>query len=294
MNDIQQYLESKNIEVFTKGNNVTSGWLNIRCPFSGCFDHSNHLGIDLKSNFFNCHLCSEKGHITKLIKEIEGCSWTKAKNIARNFSDYDYEIEDDFKPLDTSIIPKEASDIFPQKHIDYLLSRNFNANYLIKKYKLRACHTTGKYRFRIIAPIFIDRIIVSFVAIDVTDEAESKYKLCPNKDAIYPKRKIIYNIDSVKDKIIISEGVNESWAFGDGTCAIFGKKLTKDQINLLLEKEIARVTILLDPEAINEGEEIAEQLSGIINDVRLVEISDCDPDELEIDDINEIKKIAFD
>ena len=57
--DIINYLENREIDYHKAGEkNVGKGWININCPF--CDDPSWHLGINLKSKFFNCYICEQK------------------------------------------------------------------------------------------------------------------------------------------------------------------------------------------------------------------------------------------
>lgn len=75
--DVLSYLDDMGIEYSTGGDNVSSGWVGIQCPF--CSDHKNHLGINLNHKNFSCWICNERGDVVKLIQELEGISFIKAK-----------------------------------------------------------------------------------------------------------------------------------------------------------------------------------------------------------------------
>ena len=79
--DIIAYLESREVEYHTSGKNVTSGWIEINCPFCFPEDPSWHLGINLDTKLYNCYICGNKGSPINLIMEIDQCSFPKAKKI---------------------------------------------------------------------------------------------------------------------------------------------------------------------------------------------------------------------
>ncbi|KKN04850.1 hypothetical protein LCGC14_1093450, partial [marine sediment metagenome] len=161
------YFENRDIVYSTEGKNVTEGWCNIECPFPFCNDPSNHMGVNLESKLFSCWACGEKGGMDRLIQELEGCTWPESQVILSQFQENPYK---DI-PLDTKYpetgsktvrsrdmkdILSSFSDQFPKIHLNYLKGRDFDPEILIPKYRLKACYNTGKYKFRIIAPVIMD------------------------------------------------------------------------------------------------------------------------------------------
>ncbi len=287
--DIITYLESRGLEYKTAGKNIGKGWVGMDCPF--CDDQRNHFGINKKTGKYSCWHCAEHGRIIKFIMVTESCNVKKAITIAKtiDLEEY-YDEESSFIPYEGEIIPKECAKEFPNIHLNYLKGRNFNPTSLIKKYKLRACHNSGKYRFRIIAPVFFNRQIVSFIAGDVTGKAEEKYLFPPNDKTVLPVHDCLYNIDNAEDRIILVEGITDVWRIGGGAVGLLGKQMSKIQMQTLIDKEITRVVVIPDSDAIDSGEMICEQLSGVIDEVMMIYLDEGDPADMNPNDLKDLKE----
>lgn len=291
--DIKAYFDSKSIEYKTGGKNVTAGWINTLCILPGCSDDSNHLGINLKTLIYKCWICSGKGHAIHLVQLIEKCSEGIARQIIKKFPLEDFPWQEEEPPIKNTslILPSEIQDEWPQIHLDYLRSRGFNPEEIIAKFHLRPVYTIGKYRFRIIIPIYMNQELVSFTSMDVLrDGQRPPYMDAPKDKVIVPVKECLYNIDSVKDKAIIFEGVTGCWRFGNGSVASFTSNLMKEQISLLVRKKIKSVFVLFDPDAEAKGSNIANQLSGIIPHVEQIKFSSGDPKDLSISEMAVLKK----
>lgn len=143
--DLIKYIKSINNGRFKNSN----GWHETYCPFCDDINRKNylshgHLYICSTSEFFVCHRCDEKGHITKFIKAIGYCG-----------SDLNSIIKD----TKTSFIITNKT-----RSIVYNKSHNFNENYI--KFK-----TTSVKRYS----IFLEYIKNRCNYINPID-----YKLSPN------------------------------------------------------------------------------------------------------------------
>lgn len=119
----------------------------------------------------------------------------------------------------------------------------------------------GNYKQRIIAPIFYNGKMVSYQGRDIT-EKQIKYKACSTEKEIIHHKHLLYNFDSVSDKMIICEGVADVWRLGKGAVCTFGVAYTKEQVLLILEKKIKKIWILFDNEV--EAQKQAEKLAADI------------------------------
>jgi len=297
--DTIKYLESKEIEYHTRGKNVTRGWTNINCPFPQCDDPSWHCGIS-PQKLFNCYICSEKGDVVKLVKQIENCSWYQAKNIIEQFSEdltVDLKKEDIrySSKIDHLNLPKISLSLPCLIHKNYLIKRNFDPDYLTKKYKLRFCYNIGEWKFRIIIPFYFDNKLITWSGLDVSGKAEIKYKHLSNEKSIVPIKKTLYNIDSISegDSIIIVEGITDVWRLGEPAIATMGIQYTQEQVEMILNKKPSKVIVLFDSEdkAIKQAERLANQLSLFISDVNVIELDEGDPCDLSEQKIIEIGNI---
>ena len=301
MFNIQKYLEDRQVDFHVEGEkNVTKGWVNIQCPFLGCSDPSWHLGINLDSLLIHCYVCGAKGSVERVVQEIDKCSFNKAQKIIEEYNNED-EIRIS-KPLFRSereveqcILPDNIDKIFHKRHREYLKNRNFNPDYLIQKYNLMSVYNIGRYKFRIIIPYYYNGKLICFNTRDITDKAKLRYQFCDTENSVIEVKHTFYNIDTVKDKCIIVEGPSDVWRMGDGCIAVSGKQFTKEQLLMLREKEIKKVLVLYDADDSEEkiGETLANNLTGIVPWVELVELDSGDPGELSKEEVKEIRRIIF-
>lgn len=288
MFDSVDYFESRGVACWTSGKNVTAGWVNIQCPFCG-LDKSNHCGIS-PDNFFNCYVCGETGHVTKLIRQMEKCSWLRAQRIFDSFQQGYHFIEKITEKRERTFLPKECLSKFPRNYLNYLKKRRFVPNYLITKYNLKCCANVGKYKFRIIIPFYFNNQLITFTSLDVTDRQKIKYKHQKIDEAVISVKNTLYNIDSVTDKMILVEGITDVWRVGDCCCAVMGKQITEAQINLIVRKNVKQVLVMFDSDAIEQTKKVANKLYGVIPFVEYVELFDGDPDDFTKDCIAEVRK----
>ncbi len=295
--DVVSYLESKDIEYWQEGKNVTHGWVNIKCIFPHCDDHSNHLGIS-PDRFFNCYICSETGHVTKVVREIEQCSWDRAEKIVKSFREDDFS-DKERSPISTeakilgNILPKGISKNFNDLYKQYFKKRNYNLNYLIHKYDLYEGGIIGDYKFRIIIPFYLDNELITFSSLDITGRQSLKHKHNPDDNAIIPIKHMIYGIDNCNDEMILIESCTDQWNIGDGSGSTSGKKVTVEQINLIVGKGIKKILLIPDSDSIWEWEKVGNKLSGLICSVEMIELPDGDPADLGKGMVEEIRNSFF-
>lgn len=288
--DIRSYLEEKGIEYHTSGKNVTTGWIELNCPF--CSDPSYHLGIS-ELGLFNCWRCGAKGTIIKLIMEYESITYSKAiKELSKYYLSDLKELKQDIqKRYDHNILPKEATKDFPSLHLDYLVRERKFPTSVIQEYDLYACYMIGEYKYRIICPVIEDGKIVNFTAMAVSGQ-NPKYKHCPNHQAIIPMKECLYNIDTVDKTAVIMEGVTDVWRFGIYGVAVMGIEFSQEQINLLVKRKIQNAFIIFDAEELaqRKAEKMANQLSSFIDHVEVINIGVGDPGMLSFDEISHLRR----
>jgi len=297
--DIIEFLEDNGIEFWLGGKNVSPGWVNIQCPF--CDDNSNHCGIKLSDLRVSCWRCG--GHSTKkLIRKIIDCTGQEANQIFKTLSlgaGYYPPFESSASSTLTSknvILPPECEKEFPKSHINYLKNRGFTKpKEIIKKYKLLSTNTIGKYKFRIIIPIYMNRKLVSFTSRDITGQQDIRYKTATIKESIIDPRECVYNYDTLTigcDAIIV-EGPIDVWKMGDNSISILGLTYTKNQIVLIKNKKIRNLFILFDQG--NKEKRAAKKLGSIlaplVQKVEVITLNKVkDPGELKIEEARIIKE----
>jgi DNA primase len=291
MFDVISFLEEYNIDYTTSGKNVTSGWVEINCPFCGD-DPSYHMGVNLSSGLYHCWICGAKGGSEKLIQKLLGISFSKVHKIISDFEINIYEqAEAEKSKAEKIYFPKGFENHFPEMHINYLTKRRFDHKKLIQKYGIKAyLHLGREFAYRIVVPIIMDNQIVNFVGRDVTEKSKEKYINLKNEKAIIPLKNCLYNIDSVKDTAIIVEGIFDAWRIGDGCVATMGVEYTVHQLRELYEKELKKAFIMYDHDALKKAYKLGNILSTFIPRVEVIELEHGDPADMKEEEVSELLK----
>ena len=291
--DIKEYFDDRSIPYWESGKNVTEGWINIQCPF--CDDNSNHLGIDPSTMKTSCWRCGPQGMILNLIMEIESCSYKEAKKIVEMFqSSVPYYTKNkERRIIEGDILPKQAEEL-KKVHKDYLINRGFDPDYLIEKYRLKACYTIGDYKYSIIVPVIVDGEIVNFTAMNIGGNGR-RYQHCPNDQAIIPMKECIYNIDSVRDTALVVEGVTDVWKIGDGAIAVMGMEYTKEQILAIYNTRIRKAVVMFDAGDLEKKKaaKLANALSILIPIVEVIELEFGDPGDFTKEEVKNVREMVF-
>lgn len=288
--NILKLLQDNKIPYWTEGNNVTPGWINVRCPL--CHDSSNHGGFNVTSKqiYYNCWRCGWSP-LERVIGKLCSVSEGTAKRLLDSYAGGTVipkrELLTPEQKNSTLILPgKKLQDI----HRQYLLNRGFNPSELIKKYALKGTGPTGSYKYRIIAPIILDGKTVSYQGRDYTDLQRLKYKTCPLTEEIIHHKNIVYNADNIKDKIIVCEGIFDVWKIGDGAVATFGINFTPKQVEFIASLEPSKIYVMYDsePQAQKQAKKLCSALSGLF-DVYNIILKSGDPADLTEEQVNKLK-----
>jgi DNA primase len=286
--DIVELLEENNVRIWTRGNNVSKGWIGLNCPF--CDDATNHLGIKLSDYRCRCWKCGKKS-LKAVLQNVLDIPSQEARDYIKNLDPANLNklLKEEVDPtiqkmIDGEIaikLPEEATSHFPYLHRQYLKKRNFDVLPTIRKYQLKAVNVHGPYKFRIIIPIIKNKRIVSFTSRDVTDKSKLRYKAAPKN--LYPNPKhYVYNLDSLphgSTSAILVEGPTDVWRLGAGSISFLGVSHHEKQIAEIIKKRIKKLHILFDnDEAGKRAGGLLSKAIGIygikINLVRLMDKED--------------------
>jgi len=294
--DIEKYLESRNIEFWTEGENVKRGWINIQCLW--CSDEKNHLGINLDSKGLNCWICPAKGTVLKLIMRIDKCSLKAAESVVNEFSDIQTSInrslsstehltQREMKVKLPTVAQKELLPLYRK----FLIKRGFEPEHIFNKYNLLCNGPIGQYKHRLIVPFYLRKRLVTFSTRDVSGKAKIPYIHYSN--GLLSQKEILYNIDNCSDVVIVVEGITDVWKIGDGACAVVGIQWTIQQLKMLTD--FKRVFVLFDSE--NKAQESAKRLcsdlSCIVNHVERLELNRGDPGDMSKEDVKHLREEVF-
>lgn len=297
--DIKAFLDDRGVEYYEGGKNVTRGWINVRCLF--CGDHSNHLGINLKTKQMNCWKCGSH-KVIDFIKEVDSCGFGKVKDILSQFGGIRVYDDSDKSPRSLSapplrrrVLPPECEKEFPQLHLEYLRSRRFNPRRIIRQFNLRAVNNLGRYKFRIIAPFYYEDRIVAFTGADVTRKQSLPYKNSSLKESAIDPKRLIYNLQNIRrgGSLGVVEGLTDAWRIRENVTATMGIRWTTEQFYLLTQLNIKRLFLIFDgePDAYRQAKKLAQDATGFITHVEVIELPyGKDPCDLPSKDVAKIRR----
>jgi len=247
-------------------------------PF--CEGHGEHGGASLDHKTFSCWQCGEGASPPKLVKQILGCSWAEAYRTVEQYSQLDTDRLFTQVPISerkslVELPPLSAPLVGPGG--GYIKSRGLDPGVLEAEYGVKEIGVLGDYRLRLIIPVYVDNTLVTFTTRRYVENSEPKYKAQPPEKAIIPIKHCLYNIDTVKDQAIIVEGPVDVWKLGIGSVALFGTSSTVEQQEMLVNRGVKRVFIMLDPGTEKPAEKLYFSLISLIREIKIVRLEGLDP-----------------
>src|SRR5574343_639466 len=308
--NILDYLESRGIDYAVRGKNVIKGCIAINCPLCIDGDPSMHLNLSLSSDRAICFRCG-KYSLAWTIAKIDNIPYPDAKRIVQNLEFDETAIKNNAEDwrdkrslpgLDiTKMFSGQIFEHLLDMHIDYLESRRFDAEYLQYKYKLMGASHVGPYKFRVIFPVIMGGKIVSFTGRDVTGLSPRRYMNLDDERSLVPRTRQLYNLDSVRENLVVTEGPTDVCRFGSGAVATLSIAFTSQQISelvsSLLSSHVRRCFVIYDPgkESQKKAKEIAQYLAliGRFKEVKRIDLVDSDLGDLDDRDITHLRRELF-
>ncbi len=271
-----------NIPYKTQGKNCALGWVQINCVFHTPADQGTHLGFNLALDYCNCWKCGWHS-LTDTITEVAHVNKFEARQIIKKYTQKSIVKKEHKKQIISTVQLPYGTTKLKQKHKDYLIKRNFNSDYLENVFDLKGTSHLGKYKFRIIAPVYLNGQLISYQGRDITGKAELRYKACPkNLESLHHKYSL-YGVDLVPNrKAVMVEGITDTWRLGKGAVSTFGTSWTIEQVQMSVNK-FNTVFILFDAEdaAQMRAEKLAWNLSTLgMKNVEIVSGINSDPGDL--------------
>jgi len=231
MIDLPKYFFDRNIETKKTGKNIGK-YIGINtCLFCGIGGY--HLGISQKTGHVSCWACGSHS-LNELIYKIEK-SWYKVnKVLAEYVLDADKLIfEDEEKIVVKNYkLPIEFVEKFDEPYKLYLKNRGFDFLELRKKYNILCCNS-GRARYRIIFPVFENKIVVNWVARTILANDKSMPYMFEkdSNNPIVTRKELLYGLDDCNgDTVILTEGVFDKVNIGTNCIAMLSIVFSKEQI----------------------------------------------------------------
>jgi hypothetical protein len=184
-----------------------------------------------------------------------------------------------YKPKKTNSVtlPTNTLNVEERK---YLKTRGYNPLTLMQKYGVVGGGISGKWKYRIIVPVFEKHRLVSFLGRSILTPEQLKYfdvpryKKLSEDESLISVKNVLFNVDNCKNKTaVMLEGSFDVFRFGDDSFCCLGSELTQTQINKIANK-FDKVFILFDNE--KEAQIKAKKYGLILNSLGVeVEIVDC-------------------
>lgn len=195
--DWLQFLTRHRVHHVTRGHNVGPDEVNIKCPFCGDADPSEHMGISLSGRGWRCLRCDQKGKSrANLIEKILRCSREEARRLA-GYDEPPAQTEDysrrttllwtDRAPPPSPAPPRMPPAFRPlmdggpmsEPFVRYMAGRGYGPaelEWIAREYDLRYA-TTGPFAWRVIIPIRDRRgALITWQGRAISPNEGAKYK----------------------------------------------------------------------------------------------------------------------
>ena len=279
-----------------RGPNVARGHINIKCPFCGEADPSEHMGIRLEDGAWGCFRDpTHRGRYpVKLIYTLKGCSYAEAKQIweegapVLGFSVEELEqklsdVATDVEPPEPIQWPKEIRRFDGTRGIQgrflrYLDTRGFPTA-VAKRYGLRYA-LVGEHKHRLIFPLKLDGKLYGWTG-RALGRSMVRYRTHPEGDGV---RHLIWNQDKARrggSILVICEGPFDALKVdyygrkhGVRAIALLGVSVPLERVLLLksLVPRFRRIVLLMDAEAVSQALKIEAALSAVIPNLERVDL----------------------
>lgn len=245
--DLLQILSDHNIDHTTEHHHSSPGWVQVHCPF--CPGKRNyHLGLKLDGKGANCWRCG--GHDpARAISTLLVISYRDAKRLLGLAPAVVFRPQQQkqvVRPI-TLRFPAHEQHL-PIQHRQYLLRRGFDADQIIRDYRIVGTGPVGDYKWRILIPIYREGQLISYMGRDISGRADARYKNCPGEQQVFPAKSWLYDLDRCegRDRILVVEGPTDVWRMGFGSVATMGISWSWEQAALLTG--FKTVFTIFDPE----------------------------------------------
>ena len=281
--DFARFAMERNIELAAEGHkHKRPDWDQMACPFCTGEHDGYHLGFNRYEVYFNCWRCGYHS-VYDVVMQVVSCGFGEAKQIVERYPSRPggKEPTKNRKPMRGKLC-HWPTDCHPLKkiHREYLKKRRYNPAYLEDVWGLRGTRGIGDYKYRVIAPVFYDRRMVSYQGRDVTDRSNLPYKACAQEDEARDHKHCLYGMDLVEgDDVVIIEGIFDTWRLGPGAVGTFGIDFTPVQANLLRRYRNKYIYYdSADRQAMEKAKKLANLLSAFRGDVEIIKTKWADPD----------------
>lgn len=272
----------------------TRGWMKGRCPSCG---REDKYGLNIYGNRTNCFRCGYHPTPFQLVLELEGLNdYLEVKKFLNLYGGEEY-LEPVIKRIERidTVLPegfkslKVGNNFIAKQARKYIKSRGFDIEDM--SYKGWGYGTKGTYLGYIIIPFYINGKLVYYNT-RIFMGSGPKYNNPSIEEFGIGKSLVIYNLDALGlyDEICLLEGVFNAETVGENAIAMGGKKVSDYQISIIVKSPVKFVTLILDPDALEDSIRVAKELS-YHKKVRIIQLpEDKDANDLGHEETNSLIK----
>lgn len=259
------------------------------CPFCNKDRHDLRMYINKETGRGYCHHCSTGFTPIGFIIARDSIPYSEAFRVLYSGEEsFPFAKEKKEDPLPNGMWFPELTSL-NERAVSYLMGRNIGLE-AMRHFKMAFCETdtiNNERRYstggRIIIPICDNNgKVIAWQGRDITGTKKNKY-LFPSG---FAGAEYLYNIDAIperSDYIIICEGIFDVfgwWMAGfKNAVATFGKKISKQQLELIKSKKPKMLLMAWDSDADWQKHKFCEDNLDLLN-VRLINLDGADSDEL--------------
>jgi DNA primase len=255
--------------------NYNDGNISIACPWCGKSKNHFLVSIDPRKPVAHCFLCGKSTNWVGLIIKVSGLNIQEARDLVDSglyFKEAKEKKKLDLPKIDFPIVTPWTDETW-----QYLVNRGVSQN-TAWKHGIYYCGS-GEYGGRIILPIIFKGKRVSFQARAINGQVK-KY----DNPKGFPSSRILFNYDDYdgKGKVVIVEGIFDALRLSqEGICAMatFGKEISSDQIELLVDLGVKKISLFYDPDALQKMIKLFPTLSKIMDVEVIISQDGGDPAE---------------
>lgn len=255
---------------------INRGWVNVECPFCTS-EHPLHLGFNPVGNYCTCWNCGSHDLKTAL-SVVLNVPKSEIADIMIQYEGRGGILLKLNKKVAKATKLNLPNDSFTSAERKYLQKRNFDPDFLHEKYKVVGGGVAGRWKYRIIIPVYLDGKLVSWTGRSILDKEILKEKEIPRyknlsiEESVINIKECLFNIDNCKnDTAVLVEGAFDVMRLGDDFMCSMGTELTQSQINMI-SKNFEKIFIMFDNEieAQKKAKKFGLQLASIGIDVEIV------------------------
>lgn len=257
---------------------INRGWVNVECPYCTS-EHPMHLGFNPAGDYCTCWNCG--GHdLKRTLSKVLVVPYNDVDEIMTHYEGRGGMLMQLNKKVAKARSLELPSDSFTPAERKYLLSRNFSPRFLHEKYGVVGGGIAGRWKFRILIPVYLNGKLVSWTGRSILDKQTLKEKEIPRyknlsiEESVINIKECIFNIDHCRKNVaVLVEGSFDVMRLGDDFMCSMGTELTQNQIGILHQR-FKKIFIAFDnePEAQKKARKFGMQLASIGVEVEVVNI----------------------